>query len=140
MLHEVNKTANLDLHIDLGQLAVRIDVQNNLGFTVIPYKNNITVDGYFHPHVRPEGAICWGEASTAAMKNIANLELEKALRLLHSLLNSYNGASPYVQLGRFKVDGNKLTRVADHLKHPDKRKKAKEEGIPGIATAVDIAF
>lgn len=133
MLHEVNKAAKLDLHLDLGQLAVRININSNMHFDVIPYKNNLGVQGYFHPHVRPEGGICWGEASTAAMKHIADLQLEKALILLHSLINSYNPASPYMPLSRFKAEGNKMTRVAESVKHPDKNKKPKEETVPVAA-------
>jgi hypothetical protein len=126
MLHNVNKTANLDLHVDLGQLAVRININSGFNFEVIPYRNNLMVESHYHPHVRNDAHICWGEAQTVAYKNIANIELEKALRLLHNLLNSYNPGSPYKSLDRFKVDGTKLTRVAEHLKHPDKRKKKDE--------------
>jgi hypothetical protein len=135
MLHDVNKAANLDLHIDLGQLAVRINIAEHMRFEVIPYKNNIAVESHYHPHIQPHGGICWGEASTAAMKNIAGLELEKALRLLHALLNSYNPGSPYRHLARFKLEGAKLSRIADGIKHPDKRKKEKKEAQEAAAVA-----
>lgn len=139
MLHETNKLANLDLHVDVGQLAVRINIAGGMNFEVIPYKNNITVGGYFHPHVRPEGGICWGEAQTAAMKNIANLELDKALRLLHALLNSYNGGSPYMQLARLKSEGQKMTRVPDNVKHPDKRKTPEVANTPASVAVPPLA-
>lgn len=138
MLHETNKAAKLDLHVDLGQLAVRINVAASMHFDVIPYKNNLAVSSYYHPHVRPEGAICWGEASTAAMKHIAALDLEKALTLLHSLVNSYNPGSPYMPLARFKAEGNKMTRVAEGIKHPDKNKKIKEEEVVAVPPAAPL--
>jgi hypothetical protein len=134
MLQEVNKQAKLDLHIDMGQLAVRININEGMRFEVIPYRNNLSVGGFYHPHIQSYGSICWGEASTAAMKAIANLDLEKALRLLHAILNSYNGGSPYMQLARFKLEGHKMTRVADNLKHPDKRRKLKDEDAGTVDT------
>jgi hypothetical protein len=139
MLHDVNKAANLDLHIDFGQLAVRININNHMRFEVIPYKNNISVESHYHPHVQPAGGICWGEASTASAKNIANLELDKALRLLHALLNSYNPGSPYRPMARFKIEGTKLSRIAEGLKHPDKRKKEKKDDAAAAAMAVPPA-
>lgn len=129
MLKETNRQASLDLNIDLGQLAVRINIANGMGFEVIPYRNNLSVDGFYHPHIQSYGGICWGEAQTTAMKAIANMDFEKALRLLHAILYSYNAASPYVPLARFKLDGSKLTRIGENLKHPDKRKKPKEEDV-----------
>lgn len=126
MLHEVNKAANLDLHVDLGQLAVKIDFTNGFKFTVIPYKNNIELNGYYHPHIQ-HGSICWGEAQTMATKHIANLDLDKALRLLHALLNSYNPGSPYVRLAELKLNGKKYGRTPEDLKHPDKRRKSSSD-------------
>lgn len=134
MLHEVNKVANLDIHMDLGQLAVRLDVKNGFNMLVIPYKNNTVSGGYYHPHINPEGIICWGETLTVSQKHIANLEIDKALRLLHSILNVYNPGSPHRRLADFKINGQKLGRVSEQLKHPDKRKKTKEETI-----TVDLA-
>lgn len=138
MLHEINKTAKLELHVDLGQLAVRINVASNMHFDVIPYKNNLAVASYYHPHVRTEGQICWGEAQTAAMKHIANLDLEKALTLLHSLINSYNPGSPYMPLARFKTEGNKMSRVSESIKHPEKKKKPEEAPIVPLANGVSL--
>lgn len=136
MLQEINKAANVNINLDFGQLAVRINVTQGFNMTVIPYKNNITFNNAWHPHVYTDGRVCWGEANTVAMKAIANLEIAKALELLHAILNNYNKDSPITRLADFKLSGIKMGRVAEHIKHPDKRKPPKAVTAP-IEQAVE---
>jgi hypothetical protein len=144
VLHDVNKSANLDLHLDVGQLAVRINLKNNFALSVIPYKGNIQSGAMFHPHVNSEGTPCWGDAQNIAVKAIADYDFEKALTLLHTLLHTYNPGSPYINLANLKENGIKMSRVAEHLKHPDKNKKKKEEAAvtptPAPTPAPDAPF
>lgn len=125
MLQEINKAANININLDFGQLAVRINVAQGFNINVIPYKNNIVVNNCWHPHVYNDARPCWGEANTVAMKAIANLEIAKALELLHAILNNYNKDSPITRLADFKLNGVKMGRVAENIKHPDKRKPPK---------------
>lgn len=136
MLQDINKTANVNINLDFGQLAVRINVNQGFNINVIPYKNNIIYNNCWHPHIYNDARPCWGEANTVAMKAIANLEIAKALELLHAILNNYNKDSPITRLADFKLHGVKMGRVAENIKHPDKRKPPKAV-TAGIEQAVE---
>lgn len=121
ILRDVNKAANLDVVMDLGQLAIRLDTKNNMDLRIIPYKNNITSGGYWHPHVQTDGRVCWGEAQTMVTGHLSTLEIGNALRLAYGLINSYNPASPYRSLADFKLNNTKLDKIniSSNVKHPD---------------------
>jgi len=139
ILRHVNKQANLDVLLDIGQLAVKINTKESFNFSVIPYKNNIVGNsGYYHPHIRSDSGICWGEAQNLASQQVANLELDKALRLLHALLNSYNPASPYTVIQTLRAEAKKINyaTLAGNLRHPDLLKQSK---IKTVATNKEVS-
>lgn len=132
VLTHKNKTAGVDITIDFGQLAAKIDLMN-FNMYVIPYKNNIVADRYpqegvtprfYHPHVNQDSNICWGNARDTAFAHIKKFEIGKALKLLHSVLNIYNDGNPYVPMATYRDHAKKMSgRIAEALKHPDRRKK-----------------
>lgn len=141
ILTQVNKTANINLSVDVGQLAVKIDFNRGFQMIVIPYKNNILyfkphpplmtntsypmVTPFYHPHVNTGGGICWGNASATFIKMIANFELDKALVLLHALLHTYSETQPYVSLIDLSHSNKKLedadiaSTYPNMIRHPD---------------------
>lgn len=123
-----NKLAGLDIQVNCGQLAVRIAL-HNLGMRVIPYKNNIGHNNYFHPHVDYEGNICWGNAGKQVAEWIKKCELSNILKMLYSLLFTYNESSPYIHIQNLSALGKKFSSTKGILRHPDKDKKPKEPEV-----------
>lgn len=148
ILSHVNKAANVNITLDVGQVAVKIHVNHGFSMQVIPYKENIAFNkkdsnGYvfrefFHPHVNNSGSICWGNASDTYIKMIKNFELDKSLILLHALLHSYSETAPYVLLSELKAHHKKLNFVefqainGSGMIHPDNVVKKGEDvvGVP----------
>ena len=117
-----NKQATLDIQVDCGQLAVKIELRN-LNMMVIPYKNNVGVDGYYHPHVESNGYICWGDAGRQVALWVKEYKLSSILKMLYALLFNYNDGNPYVSIQYFSQHGKKFTTQKTALKHPDKIKE-----------------
>jgi hypothetical protein len=120
------KSAGVDISVDLGQFAVKIDL-NSFAMWVIPYKNNLrSVSNHYHPHVSTNGRICWGDGSDQVHRWTSQLDLGSVLKLLYSLLHNYSDHAPYCHLNAFKDNSKKYGRIAEGLKHPDRRKKVKK--------------
>lgn len=116
--HE-NKSAGLDIKLDVGYLAVKINLRS-FDMMVIPYKNNIRYENYFHPHVDHNGQICWGDAYNSVAKWREQFEIGKILQILYSLLQNYNPENPYVSVESMHAYHTKYGRCSEELKHPDK--------------------
>jgi hypothetical protein len=121
VLATVNRAANLDVRVDLGQFAIRLDTKNSMDLRIIPYKNNLLTAGYYHPHVQSDGRVCWGEAGTMVANHLASLEIGNALRIAYGLINSYNDGNPYRALQEFKLSSRKMTpvEIGASVRHPD---------------------
>jgi hypothetical protein len=114
-----NRAAEVDMEVNFGQLAVKIDL-SNLYVSVIPYKNNISYEGYYHPHVSDMGGICWGDARGKVVTWQSKFELANIMQMLYSLLLNYNDGNPYVHLYNFQKHSTRKGRTPDMLRHPDK--------------------
>jgi hypothetical protein len=132
-----NKKANIDITVDLGQLAVKIDL-NSFAMWVIPYKNNLrTQTNHYHPHVS-HGRICWGDGIDQVHQWTKDLKLGSILKLLYSLLHNYSDDAPYCHLATFKRDTTKkYGRIAEEIKHPDRRPKPKKKPTPNLDRLAD---
>lgn len=124
ILTQKNKAANIDIELNMGQLAVKIDM-TSFRMYVIPYKNNIAVSSgsfgtVYHPHVSGEGNICWGDAGPQVAEWQAGLNLGKILKMLYSLLFTYSDSAPYVTLKQMKNDARRKGRTSSELRHPER--------------------
>ena len=119
-----NKAAGIDIRVDCGQLAVKIDL-GNLYMRVIPYKNNLDAQGFYHPHVNREGGICWGDAGNQVSDWMGQGRIGEMLKILYSLLFNYNERNPYIAIQHF-VHTKKYGRIHHAiLKHPEKMRSRK---------------
>lgn len=93
-----------------------------------PYKNNVVVDGYHHPHVIEEGDFCWGNAQDTVRNNLTynndfqfTGHIENAFIAARELLKTYNSGSPYRQLVLFRRKQNpaylKTLSLVEKAKH-----------------------
>jgi len=136
LVHKID-SANVDISIDFGVLAVRIDLTNN-EMMVLPYKKNISASRYFHPHVSTTGIVCWGTARDAAKDYLQLSQFGKALKLLYAVLTSYNDSNPYIRIASFK-DAKSYGSVSEALKHPDKIKAEKmPKGTDAIVSPIAV--
>lgn len=110
-----NSGAGLDVRVDFGKMAARIDLES-MNLIVIPFDNNIVAREHYHPHINRTGAVCWGTGQDAAIRSLARGDVLTAMRLLATILVNYNDGNPYVPLQTFadpaqvrKVDMNDPT-------------------------------
>jgi hypothetical protein len=137
-ISQINKAAKLDLTADLGQLAVKINLED-FNMWVIPYKNNIRARDHYHPHVSSDGRICWGDALTQSLNWMKEGKIANILKVLYSLLFNYNPGNPYVEINAF-VNSQKVKygRCPDSLLHPGRLKKTKEEEEEELAELTEL--
>lgn len=76
---------------------------------VLPNKNNTKSSGYYHPHVS-NMRVCWGNVQDTVGKALMfnskyefNYKPENAFICLRELMRSYNAASPYHSLTKFRL-------------------------------------
>jgi len=70
---------------------------------VLPYKNNTSVNGCFHPHVDHNGNVCWGNVVNAYSAAMNTMQPSVAFDLLKVLLQTYGG-TPYASLHDFSKE------------------------------------
>lgn len=131
VISHVNKEAQVDLKVNVGQLAVRIDL-DGFGVIVIPYKNNIMCndgDTIFHPHINYDGNVCWGDVYDKVGKWHGEFKIANILKLLYSLLMTYNDGNPYVSIDKMELNkNNKCVPYYSWMVHPDNVKEVEENG------------
>ena len=82
----------------IGDLEVNLTLDD---FRVHVWNHSVDTDdkgGYQHPHVNGEGNICWGDNETAAQAYHHSGDFLALKDLIHNLLRTYNGHSPYITL------------------------------------------
>jgi hypothetical protein len=87
----------------------RIDTSLLYYIKVLPFKDNVECNGYYHPHVS-DGGVCWGNIQDMVAENLSfNSSYQfraspmKAFIGLAQLLKSYNASSPYQNLMNFRL-------------------------------------
>lgn len=101
VVRHVDVANGKDTTVNFGKLRVEIDlVSTNLA--VWPQgEKAVYVDDYFHPHVSAAGKVCWGNAQTAATRNLTQYKFGAAFKLLSSVLMNYNPDNPYIDISAF---------------------------------------
>lgn len=101
--------------VNLGKFQVQYDISSS-SLRIIPYDNNIYVNGFFHPHVHESGDICWGSHSSIANTLATSLEIAELMQLVANLLVDYNPENPYMPLEVFanKTKFNNIIKKYDY--------------------------
>ena len=106
ILTQKNPAANLDLRVNMGRFKLEINL-NALSLRVLKHTDNLDIRNYYHPHVTPDGSICWGTASGLITTKLPKGEIYDSIKLLEGVLSNYNDGNPYVHLADFqKVSKN----------------------------------
>ena len=101
ILTHKNPAASIDLRVDMGKFKANLDL-SRMNLTVTCLSENLSVDGYYHPHVNGVGQICWGSAASTVSGKLPKGEVYDVFKLLESVLCSYNEGNPYRALARFQ--------------------------------------
>lgn len=101
ILTQKNTAANLDLRVNVGKFKLEINL-NALQLRVLAHSDNLNVNNYYHPHVTPQGSICWGTAAGVITQKLPKGELYDSVKLLEGVLSNYNDGNPYVHLADFQ--------------------------------------
>lgn len=118
-----NPAAGIDITVNFGKYKAVYNM-NTARISVFIYENNLRVESIYHPHVNSNGGVCWGNASEATTKAMANMDLSQLFGLLASVLVSYTPGIPYVSIENFY----RSTQTAKELESQEKtRMKLLEE-------------
>ena len=86
--------------IDLGHFWIRIDLTDPYDMTIDSVSEVESSGGKYHPHVQNK-SLCTGEGGDAIIDAICQGRLEDYLRIIESILRTYNDASPYEYLDQW---------------------------------------
>lgn len=96
--------------VNLGRFRVRIRLNGEV--KIYPFYDNVECDRYYHPHVKNDGWVCWGNAANEVQRAFRANDFGRILGILQVFLQEYNPASPYKEIMRFIVErGKKVTPV-----------------------------
>lgn len=95
-LQKVNQQVNL------GRFRARLKVDGTV--SIHPFHDNVKADGYYHPHVKDNGWVCWGNAAAEVARAYRTNDFNRILGLIQVFLQEYNPASPYKDIMRFIVE------------------------------------
>ena len=101
----VDKTIGVNMIVPMGTYKIQIKTSD---FRVYVMKNgdNITSNGYWHPHVDSLGSPCWGNINTQVTKYRSEAKLYELVTATVQLLEAYNPDSPYRKLFFFDKERN----------------------------------
>lgn len=100
IVHWVDKAKGIDMSVNLGRYAVKINLGTS-AVSITTHKNNIKAHGFPHPHVKANGAVCWGNAKDHVTRAMQMGNLGDVLDICDLLLKEYNDTSPYTSLKNF---------------------------------------
>jgi len=98
-----NPAEGTNLSVNLGFFSGEVRLSDGR-VRVLPAFGNVTVDSHSHPHVRPDGTVCWGDAQSRLTEACSNLDVETVFNLIIGMLSQYNPNSPYIGLQRFQQE------------------------------------
>lgn len=100
--------------VNLGRFRARLKLDGTV--SIHPFHDNVKADGYYHPHVRDNGWVCWGNAAAEVARSYRTNDFTKILGMLQVFLQEYNPASPYRDIMRFIVErGQKVKNLPTQL-------------------------
>lgn len=93
--------------VNLGRFRVRLKL--NGAVTIHPFSNNVEADGYYHPHIRGDGWVCWGNAADEVARAFRTNDFTRILGILQVFLQEYNDGpgGPYTGIMRFIAERGK---------------------------------
>jgi hypothetical protein len=93
MTHK-NPAAGVDITLNFGKFIAQFDLDRFI-IKVYECERNITVSGYYHPHIASSGNVCWGDAGAQVTSHLATHKIVEVMTLLATILTSYNSENPY---------------------------------------------
>lgn len=104
IVHYRNDAQRIDCTVNFGRFRVTITKKKSI--KVCPAGRNVQVADRYHPHVFDYG-LCLGATATAAGELLNKNKLPDVMRLIASILVSYNPKDSYVDIVRFAAKQQK---------------------------------
>lgn len=100
----INKTQGIEQLVNFGKFKVKWDMVRNR-YQIYPHLNNIEIDSHYHPHISGT-QLCLGSAADSFTKAQMNFDVSGCLKLIQSLMQTYNPDSPYRKLEHWWLKQN----------------------------------
>lgn len=100
-----------DFRTDFGRIKFWFDNQGYLGAYDKYSQEHAKVrysSGHFFPFIDTGGSICWGSGKSTINELQKKGKISDQVQLLHSLLTTYPGGTPYVFLEQFFLEGKEV--------------------------------
>lgn len=117
---------------DLGQFSVGVRVHDT-GLAVYVWPDAANCSGrwagshVWHPHVGPDGDVCWGTGAELALRHRDNYNVKGLLDLLQVVLQTYTRNDAYVRLNNFSErtsNNSNMRRARDKSPHSRAARRA----------------
>lgn len=100
----INKTQGIEQSVNFGKFKVKWNMARN-NYRIHPHLNNIEIDSHYHPHISST-QLCLGSAADSFTKAQMNFDVTGCLKLIQSLMQTYNPDSPYRKLEHWWLKQN----------------------------------
>ncbi len=118
ILSEVNAEAGINRRVDMGKYLARLNFEFG-SITVHAHESNVLRESYYHPYVKYNGDICWGNAKETVTKKILENAWDDVFSLLEALLTTYSpSATPYIRLHEFAEGPPEQEDLCDECDEP----------------------
>lgn len=101
-IRKEDKGIGIDYQVGFGSYLVEVSIPE-MEIKVLPFEDNIFKGSHCHPFVGSGGSVCWGDEADDASDYENDGQIYKLLQLLATLLTTYDGSNPYVDLHTFQV-------------------------------------
>lgn len=100
-----NKAVGAEMNVDMGRYLIKYRVRTGV-IEVKTHEDNLSVEGYIHPHVASDNTLCWGNASAHYSKSMVEHTPSLAFKSMRVILQTYNDESPYRSISEFALARN----------------------------------
>lgn len=100
-----NKAVGAEMNVDMGRYLIKYQVRTGV-IEVKTHEDNLSVEGYIHPHVASDNTLCWGNASAHYSKSMVEHTPSLAFKSMRVILQTYNDESPYRSISEFALARN----------------------------------
>lgn len=92
------ESSGIDETVFMGRYLVRLRIDRFHAY-LLKYSDNLTANGYHHPHADSSGSICFGAMNITAI--IENQDYVEYMSAIKHVLKNYNDGNPYVSLSKY---------------------------------------
>lgn len=129
ILRHVDRAQNVDMTVNFGPMWL-MWVTRSGTVKMDETRGKYIVNGHMHPHINSSGSICWGNAASSYTTHMKTYQINEVLKIVQSLLQTYNPGSPFQRLDRFFAKSNPSVQKGEFEHRPVRWAWVYDDGDP----------